>query len=380
MSANRKKNLGLTRIHTVHKLNVLIFITVLAGMFACNQNENKSTSQNPAENLSQPELSLKQPEGALLAGVSRAICYSGFRSGQHPDRGDGAVNPSREEILEDLKILSEKCNFKLIRVYDSGENSEMVLSIIKENNINIKVLLGIWLRAELSNHETCEWLTEPIPETELQKNKTLNLNEIKKGIKLANEYKDIVVAVNVGNEALVEWNDHKVATDTIISYVSKVKKSVGQPVTVADNYKWWAVHGAELAKVVDFVSVHIYPVWEGKDINEGLSWSIENLKEVKNAIPKARIVITEAGWASVSSEFGARASEEKQAQYFNELLNWTNEMNITTFWFEAFDEDWKGNPNDMMGAEKHWGIFTVDRKPKKVMQQFFVEKHQPKGL
>jgi exo-beta-1,3-glucanase (GH17 family) len=47
--------------------------------------------------------------------------------------------------------------------------------------------------------------------------------------------------------------------------------------------------------------------------------------------------------------------------------------NITTFFFEAFDEDWKGNPNNPLGAEKHWGIFTVDRKPKLVMQELYPE-------
>lgn len=371
MITNSMKTLTLARIRLVHQISGLVFFLLMTGLFSCNQNENRNTGKNPEEKSSQPDLSLEQPESSLLAGISKAVCYSGFRSGQHPDRGDGAVNPTREEILEDLKILAEKCNFKLIRVYDSGENSEMVLKVIHENNIDLKVMLGIWLRAELSNHETCEWLTEPIPEAVLQQNKKLNQAEIDKAINLANIYKDIVVAVNVGNEALVDWNDHKVAVDTIISYVQKVKKSIGQPVTVADNYKWWADHGAELAKAVDFVSVHIYPIWEGKDINEGLSYSIQNLKEVKSAIPDAKIVITEAGWASVSSEFGARASEEKQLQYFDALMSWTNEMNITTFWFEAFDEDWKGDPNNMMGAEKHWGLFTVDRTPKQVALRIF---------
>ncbi len=307
----------------------------------------------------------------LLMGVSKAICYSGFRSGQYPDRGDGAVNPSYKEILEDLKILSEHADFKIIRVYDSGENSEMVLKVIKENNIRIKVMLGIWLRAELSNHESCAWLTEPIPEEELKQNKVLNLLEIEKGIRLANEYEDIIIAVNVGNEALVDWNDHKVDTDTIISYVLKVKQSVKQQVTVAENYKWWANHGSSLAKIVDFIAIHIYPVWEGKGINESMSYSIENIQEIRNAFPDGQIVITEAGWPTVASEFSDRVSEEKQKQYYNDFMAYANEMNITTFFFEAFDEDWKGNPDNMMGAEKHWGIYTVDRKPKKVMDQSY---------
>ena len=100
-----------------------------------------------------------------------------------------------------------------------------------------------------------------------------------------------------------------------------------------------------------------------------MAYTIENVLEVRNALPDAKLVISEAGWATTASEFGNRASEEKQKQYYEELMNWASEMNITTFFFEAFDEDWKGDPNNMMGAEKHWGLFTVDRKPKKVMKK-----------
>ncbi len=341
----------------------LILLIALIGLFSCNQNTTKQEMNK--DNRENKEF--KQTSADLIAGTSKAVCYSGFRSGQHPDRGDGAVNPSYDEVLEDLQLITDKMNFNLIRIYDSGENSEMVLKVIEENNLNIKVLLGIWLHAELSNHETCAWLTEPIPQEELFLNKQINLTEIENGIELANNYKDIVVAVNVGNEALVDWNDHKVNTDTIISYVLYVKSKIDQPVTVADNYKWWAEHGADLADAVDFVSLHIYPVWEGKDINEGLSYSIANFEEVLSKLPKAKFVITEAGWPSVASEFGDKATAEKQEQYFHEFMNWSDDMNITTFWFEAFDEDWKGDPNDMMGAEKHWGLYTVDRQPKKVM-------------
>jgi len=361
--------IGIIRI--MRNIGQLILFVTLLFLFACEQ--NNKTSKKSMVNTDHKIQGRLQATGDLLMGVSEAISYSGYRSGQHPDRGDGAINPTYEETLEDLKILSEEANFKLIRLYDSGENSELVLRVIQENNINIKVMLGIWLQAELSNHETCVWLTEPIPEEELQQNKKLNLIEIEKGIKLANKYQDIVIAVNVGNEALVDWNDHKVATDTIISYVHKVKRSIKQDITVADNYKWWAEHGAALAKAVDFISIHIYPVWEDKDINEGLSFSIENVMEVRNALPDAKIVISEAGWPSVASEFPNHVSEEKQLQYYSEFMAWSKENSITTFIFEAFDEDWKGNSDNMMGAEKHWGLYTVDREPKKVMKQLYIE-------
>lgn len=349
------------------KQSAIIF---MISMIVISCDTEIKTNKKVTDKLIKKTGSIQQKSEDLLANTYKAICYSGFRTGQHPDRGEGAVNPSYEEVLEDLMIITEKMNFQLIRVYDCGENTEMVLKIIKEKKLDVKVLLGIWLRAELSNHESCEWLTEPIPDDELQQNKLLNLREIKKGIQLAKDYQELVVAVNVGNEALVDWNDHKVATDTVIAYVKRVQAAVQQPVTVADNYKWWADHGFELANTVDFVSLHIYPVWEGKDIDEGLSYSIENFEEVYNALPGSRFVITEMGWPSVASEFGARASEQKQKQYYEEFMAWARKMNITSFWFEAFDEDWKGNPDDPMGAEKHWGLYTVDRKPKEVMKAF----------
>jgi exo-beta-1,3-glucanase (GH17 family) len=344
-------------------------MVLLAAAFitACVQ---KSEKRIETVNMNSSDIhSIQQKKEDLLAGVSRAVCYSGFRTGQHPDRGDGASNPTREQVLEDLQIIQNDMGFKLIRLYDSGANSDMVLQLIEENNLNIKVLLGMWMNAELSAHETCAWLTEPIPQDELDANKVINQDELQRGINLANKYPEIVAAVNVGNEALVDWNDHKMHVDTVIAYCKKVGNAIQQPVTVADNYEWWAAHGEKLAAAIDFISVHVYPVWEGKDIDEGLSYSIANIQKVRNALPNSKIVISEAGWASVASEFGERANEEKQFQYYNEFMKWSEEMNITTFFFEAFDEDWKGNPADPWGAEKHWGLYTVDRQPKKAMQR-----------
>lgn len=308
----------------------------------------------------------QQPQN-LIAGTSRAIAYSGFREGQHPGRGNGAINPSNEQIKEDLKILVEH-GFRLIRVYDSGDNSRSVLEVIRAHQMPIKVLLGIWLDAEVSNHEGCSWLTEPIPEAKLTENQTKNQLEVVRGIALAHEFSDIVVAVNVGNEALVSWNDHMVPIEAIMAYVRQVKGAIEQKVTVADNYLWWIENGAPLAAELDFIGVHTYPQWEEKSIGDALAYSIENIERVHAAIPGKPIAILEAGWASTGEEFGARASESNQTRYVNEMQRWAAESNTTLFVFEAFDEPWKGDPEKALGAEKHWGLFFVDRGPKEVMR------------
>ena len=317
----------------------------------------------------EPEIDIaKQSADALLIGEVMAVAYSGFREGQHPDRGDGAVNPSAEEILEDIKILVDHV-FKLIRLYDSGENSRTTLELIRQHELPTKVLLGMWLEAEFSNHEGCAWLDEPIPADKLAANTLANAAEVQRGIDLAKQYDDIVVAVNVGNEALVDWNDHMVPLPNVIEYVRQVKAAVGQPVTVADNYEWWIRDGAPLAAVVDFIGVHTYPAWEEKTIDEGLSYTIENMQRVHAALPDKPVAILEAGWATVAIEFGDRASEANQARYYREILEWAETTNTTVFFFEAFDEPWKGDLAVTLGAEKHWGLFNVDRTPKLVVSK-----------
>jgi len=77
-------------------------------------------------------------------------------------------------------------------------------------------------------------------------------------------------------------------------------------------------------------------------------------------------VITEAGWATQSNGRGIdpeNVSEEFQKTYYNMLTDWVMEKNILSFFFEAFDEPWKGSA-EPLEPEKHWGLFFMDRTPK----------------
>ncbi|MBW8001460.1 MAG: glycosyl hydrolase [Planctomycetes bacterium] len=343
---------------------VLVCVAVLAAIVLSGCTESLKVEKKSYNGI-------KQNPSDLLLGVTHAMSYSEYRQGQHPDVGKGASYPSKEEILEDLDILTRNSNFTLIRLYNSGESTERILKIIKENNIDVKVMLGAWLGAEVSNHEHCSWLHEPIPQDYLDMVTGWNKTEILNTIRLANQYPDIVVAVNVGNEALIVWTDHLVPIESMIAYVRQVKAGIKQPVTVADNYGWWIGNGHMLEKEVDFVMVHLYPLWEGKDIDQGMSYTIDGITKVREKLPNSKIVIGEIGWTTIGSEFGEKANEENQKRFYNELYEWTTKMNITTFWFSAFDEDWKGDPGNQNAAEKHWGVFTIDRKPKLVMQEMY---------
>jgi exo-beta-1,3-glucanase (GH17 family) len=306
---------------------------------------------------------------AFSIELGNAICYSGYRQGQSPVEG---IFPSYEEIMEDLLILAK--NWKLLRLYDCSPHAELVLNVIRSEGLDFKLMLGLDMAAEMSN-PLCPWGAEFSAQT-LQANRSRNCNEVDRAAALSNRYPDIVFSVSVGNEASVEWTDHMVPVDSLIAYVRKIKSSIKQPVTFCENYVPWTSKLEPLAAELDFISVHTYPAWEYRTIEDALEYTRQNYHSVVNHYPNKPVIITEAGWTTASNGYGIEtwnASEELQARYYEELLDWTTTEEILAFFFEAFDEPWKGSP-DPLEPEKHWGLFKLDRTPKIVMQDIYAER------
>ncbi len=300
-------------------------------------------------------------ESKLNIKHKQAICYSGYRAGQQP----GGETPTYEQIKEDLLILKE--NWGYLRLYDCSEHAEIVLDVIKNEKLDLRVMISAYIIAEESN-PGCPWGAY-YPDDLLEKNKKENMKQIKLVIEFANKYPDIIFSISVGNEATVDWTDHLVPVQSVINYVRMVKKSAKQPVTFCENYVPWLDKLESLVHEVDFISIHTYPVWEYKNIEQALSFTKENYYSIANKYPQKPVVITEAGWPTNTNGSGipyGNADEDLQKRYYNQLVNWTNKNKILTFVFEAFDENWKGS-DDFMEPEKHWGLYTIDRKPKLVM-------------
>jgi len=307
-----------------------------------------------------------------MAGTSgrtaSGICYSGYRQGQSPG---AEIFPGECEILEDLRILQK--NWRHLRLYDCSVHAQRTLEVIRANGLDFQVMLGAYLAAERNNFG-CPW-GGAYSQEQLEANELLNGAEIGRLIDLARRYEDIVVAVAVGNEATVDWTDHFVPVERMIEYVRRVKRSVSQPVTFCENYVPWQHKLRELAVEVDFISIHTYPVWEYKHIHEALAFTRENYESVARLYPGKRVIISEAGWATSSNGRGINpenTSQELQAIYYEDLMAWSSRSGILVYTFEAFDEPWKGSP-DPLEPEKHWGLFTLERRPKIVMSRLYPE-------
>lgn len=289
----------------------------------------------------------------------RGICYSGYRENQSPIL---KRYPTYDEVLQDLRILEGK--FDYLRMYDPYTHAQTVLKVIRENHLKFKVMLGVEPRGEISN-PNCPWGgLHSVEEIEL--NKINNFKQLELLAKLANEYHDIVLALSVGNENTSEWHPNLMPAEKLAEHVLFLRKLVNCPITFCEGAYSWNHHCQPLAKVVDLICIHSYPLWLHTPLKDALSLNIKDYQETIKSYPDKEVIFTEYGWTTCSNGqmIEEDTNEDSQAIYLAQVEKWSEENQIVMFLFEAFDEPWKGsnNPKD---AEKHWGIYHVDRTPKR---------------
>ncbi len=333
---------------TVNRLAAAALLALLSACASLPPDEPVSTAD--ASTLA------KRPLRLMLDGewIGNGISYGAYRDGESP--GDLT---SKANILEDLRIIAERWN--LIRLYGSGRQARNILEVIRDNGLPIRVMQGAWLSAHQTPAE--------------------NREQVEGAIELANRFADIVVAVNVGNEIFVDWSWHRMSDmDEVIGYIREVRAGIGQPVTVADDYNFWNKQRAyRIAAEIDFIGLHAYAFWNDKTIDEAMSWTRSIYRDIQRRHPQHPIAYTETGWptsrvygdGSYEGGLTGVAGEDQQKTFFEQYDNWVENERVVSFYFEAFDEKWKGGfdgANPMDKAEKHWGLYYSDRRPKKALR------------
>ncbi|MBP5331882.1 MAG: hypothetical protein J6Y89_08540 [Lachnospiraceae bacterium] len=295
----------------------------------------------------------------------KAICYSGYREGQSPRTG---ICPSYDEVLQDLKILVND-GYRYIRMYEPNAHARTALRVIRDEKLPLKVMLGIDPKREFNNIG-CPWIKETLSASHLQKNAAYNDRALKKLITLANEYRDEICCVSVGNENRPSWGSDLVTSDRLVEFAIKLKAGCEQPVTYNEGTSEW-LHLEKLVDVIDIISIHSYPLWNGVSADKALAMNKDDYRLIKNRYPGKEVIFTECGWATKSNSSAMKTdqvNERTQVGYIKSLWKWTEEEGITVFIFEAFDEPWKGSEDDDE-PEKHWGIYNVDRTKKLAWQE-----------
>ena len=247
---------------------------------------------------------------------AKAICYSGYRRGQSPKTG---ACPSYDQIKEDMEILNKE-GYRYIRMYDPNQHAEYVMSAIRELKLPMICMIGIDPKPERNNPNSSAG-AQNFSKEELEANKKHNENELKKLIKLANANEDILQAVSIGNENTPPWGTEIVPVERLIYFAKTLKASVSQAVTYNEGYLEWK-ELKELGEALDIISIHSYPLWSGKTIDEALDFNKAQYDDMKAFFPDKQIIFTEVGWATggTSSKIDAKnISVENQKRYITEL-------------------------------------------------------------
>lgn len=300
-----------------------------------------------------------------MPGQGWGVCYGPHRDGQGPD---SAQQPTREQIREDLHIMAK--HWRMVRMYGQGEAARWTAEIIREDRLPLKLFAGIWIAAEVHLNDKGDVTARD------GKLAVLNRKQVADGIKLANDFPDVVIALGVGNETQVNWSAYRTTSEVLLGYIREVRIAVKQPVSTCDDYNFWnKPESVKIAEECDFIALHAYAMWNKQLLADALPWTRAQISAVKGLHPNRSVILTELGWATQKGTEGYQAvgivgepGEHQQELFFRALEHWATAVSQPYFYFEAFDEKWKGGsaPNEV---EKHWGVFNSDRSPKLVMQR-----------
>jgi len=377
---------------TTYILNLILLVFLV---MSCKENKQKERIPNDQR---QKEVTAKD-----ILGNSNylAISYGGYRKSSRD------FQPTIGELKEDMKIL-HAMNIRILRTYNVQlAHTSNILKAIRElknedSTFEMYLMLGAWIDCKNA------WTDKPVDHNIESEN---NAAEIDRAVSLAQEYPEIVKVIAVGNESMVKWaTSYYVQPNVILKWVThlqslKEKGDLSKDlwITSSDNFASWGggdpqYHVEDLTKLikaVDYLSVHTYPMHDthynpvfwgvfGNEtelsslkridiaMNRANTYAISQVDSVARYIKSLGIYkpihVGETGWASASNGFygakGSKATDEyKESIYYNNIRQWTNENNMSCFYFEAFDEPWK-DAHNKGGSENYFGLFTVDGKAK----------------
>lgn len=282
--------------------------------------------------------SFNQPRHAgpdVPAGKLRSLSFAPYHDGFSPIT---QKFPLPEHVEQDVRAVADK-TFS-IRTYSARGGMQPTPAFARQYGVDM--MMGAWLG---DGH----------PENRL---------EIQTFIEAANQNRDVVKRLIVGNEVLLRKD---MDIDTLIGYIRQVKQATQQPVTYADVWSSYMQY-PQLFNEVDFITIHILPYWEDEPVAvEHAAAHVEKI--VQRISDKARemgvdkpILIGESGWPAVGRQRGAAVpGVVNAARFIRELIQVANRQAFDYNIVEAFNQPWKSQSEGVVGA--NWGLLDIDRRP-----------------
>ncbi|KIL99005.1 putative beta (1-6) glucans synthase [Paramagnetospirillum magnetotacticum MS-1] len=263
-----------------------------------------------------------------------SVSFAPFRRGQGPIT---KVYPTADQIAEDMKSLVGVS--KGVRTYTAREGLDVVPELGRR--YGIEVTHSAWLGQKIAINEA----------------------EVDALIKAANAFPDVIKRVIVGNEVLLRQD---LPPEQLIYYIRKVKAAVKQPVSYADVWAFWLKY-PEVAREVDFLTIHILPYWEDEPI--GVDGAAKHIVAIYKRMAEQfgkPILIGEAGWPTRGRSRGPAVADTANAARFVRTLALVSKENGFDYnVVEAFDQPWKAFLEGTVGAK--WGVVDENRRVKYAM-------------
>ncbi|MBL8376674.1 MAG: glycosyltransferase [Burkholderiales bacterium] len=256
------------------------------------------------------------------------LAYSPYQ--RHADPRAGA-RAEEATVAADLALLADLTG--RIRTYSAAD-----LPTLPENAAarGLKVTLGAWIDARRDN----------------------NARELDALIAQARASR-AVERVIVGNETQLHGS---LPRAELIALLQRARAALSVPVSTAEPWHVWLAD-PELARHVDFLTVHLLPYWEGVHADVAVDLALERYGALAARFPDKHVVIGEVGWPSGGETVrDARATPALQAQFVRSFVARAAAQNLDYFVMEAFDQPWKASVEGPAGA--HWGMFSAGREAK----------------
>src|SRR6266487_4476761 len=245
-------------VGSVLTLMIATLLLLSISLSSCATGGSKNIPPSSPSSHTGPACAQPQPASGKLSLAG--LAYGPSHMGQDPTRGSF---PSSEEIEADMPTLASLTHY--IRTYSSTGPADAIIQAAAA--AHVCVALGIGLGS----------------------NPVENAREMTAGERLASN--GVVRSIIVGNEVLQRGD---LSEAQLRSDIEQVRAKLGRavPVTMADTYAQWIQH-PDLAHDVDFITVHIYPFWQGISIDSAIRSLDQAYTRVKQTFPDKQIVIGE---------------------------------------------------------------------------------------
>jgi glucan 1,3-beta-glucosidase len=266
------------------------------------------------------------------AASARLPCISYAPSRQE---GPARVGLTVAQLRKDLALLSKRTS--CIRTYTVSEGFDQVPAVARE--FGMHVLLGLWIGNDDAHNEL----------------------EIARGILIAQQHRDVVRAVVVGNEVLLR---HEQPPERLAAMLRRVAAATSLPVTYADVWEYWLDY-KQLAREVSFVTVHILPYWDDEPVGiDAVMPYVDHLySRLQRGIPGKHIFVGETGWPTTGRPRGpVEPGRVNQAVFLQGFAEMARRRSVDFNVIEAFDQPWKVAHEGTVGG--HWGLYEADGRAK----------------